>query len=103
MNGFPVVRDHAEGCTLRLRVRPGARKTAFLTAKQPDGPLRVSVAAPPVDGNANQTLLRFLADHFSISRSSVRLVSGEHSRDKVVLLRGLTAQQILARLPERPL
>ena len=93
-----ALRDHPEGCSLAMRVQPGARKTAFLGLTADGAHWRVAVAAPPVEGSANQALMRFLADVFSLSRASVRLVNGEHSREKVVLLRGITAAAASARL-----
>ena len=93
-----TLRSHPEGCTLALRVQPGARRSAFLGLSAEGATIRIAIAAPPVDGGANQALLRFLASHFALSRASVRLLSGERSRDKVVLLRGLDAPAAFALL-----
>ena len=102
MNPTMALRPHPEGCTLSLRVQPGARKSALLGSSADGTQWRIAVKAPPVDGSANLSLLRLLASHFSLSRSSVRLLHGEHSRDKVVLLRGLTPEQAAALLPAIP-
>ena len=67
---------------LRLRVHPKARKNA-ITGLRGDA-LKVSVTAPPEDGKANDAVLRLLAEALDIPLSSVELVSGAHSRDKVV-------------------
>ena len=93
-----ALRSHPEGCTLAVRVQPGARKTALLGLSADGNSVRIAIAAPPVDGGANHALLRFLAAHFALSRTSVRLLSGERSRDKVVLLRGLDAAAALVLL-----
>lgn len=95
-----ALRDHPEGCSLALRVQPGARKTAFLGLAADGALWRIAVAAPPVESSANQVLMRFLADTFSLSRASVRLLSGEHSREKVLLLRGISAAAAVAMLPQ---
>ncbi len=99
MNPSPALRDHPEGCTLALRVQPGARKAAFLGLTADGAQWRIAIAAPPVEGSANQALLRFLAHYFSLSRASVCLLNGERSRDKVILLRGLTTTAAAALLP----
>jgi uncharacterized protein len=51
------------------------------------------VQAPPIEGRANEALIKFLAELFNISKSSVELISGELSRSKVFLLRGVTEQR----------
>lgn len=46
--------------------------------------MRIRVSSPPVDGEANKTLIRYLAKQFRVKRSHVRIVAGERSRDKMV-------------------
>jgi uncharacterized protein len=67
---------------LTLRVIPRARKTEF--AGERDGALVVRLAAPPVEGAANDALIEFLARHYHVPRRAVRIVSGERSRVKRV-------------------
>ena len=64
-----------------------------------DGALRVRVSAPPVDGAANEALLRLLADRLGIPRRDVRLAGGESARQKVVAVDGVAADSIVARWP----
>jgi len=64
-----------------------------------EGALRVRVSAPPVDGAANETLLRLLADTLGIPRRDVRLVSGASARQKVVAVDGVDADSIVAHWP----
>lgn len=98
-----MVRSVAAGVTLAVRAQPGARKTAITgiygegTAAQ----LKIAVHAPPIEGRANEALIAFLADTFSIPKSSVELVNGELSRSKVFLLRGVTLTQFQAFIAER--
>ena len=58
----------------------------------------VRLAAPPVDGAANDALLTFLAETLDVPRRSVRLVAGEKSRDKKVAIAGLELPAILSAL-----
>ena len=64
-----------------------------------DGILRIRVAAPPVDGAANAALLRLLASVLDVPKRSVRLVSGESSRVKVVAVVDVDPASIVARWP----
>lgn len=67
---------------LEVRVVPRARKTEF--GGERDGRMVVRLAAPPVDGAANDALVAFIADHYKVPRGRVRIVSGEKSRNKRV-------------------
>ena len=84
------------GVRLRLRVQPRASRTEITGVH--GGALRVRIAAPPVDGAANEALIRFLAERLGLPRSAVRLVAGETSRTKVVEVDGLGARELPARL-----
>jgi uncharacterized protein (TIGR00251 family) len=58
----------------------------------------VRLKAPPAEGQANEALLRYLGRVLDVPFSSVRLVRGSSSRDKLVEIEGLTAKDVLARL-----
>jgi uncharacterized protein len=64
-----------------------------------DGVLRVRVAAAPVDGAANEALLRLLADELGVPRRDVRLVAGATSRGKLVAVDGVGAELVRVRWP----
>jgi uncharacterized protein YggU (UPF0235/DUF167 family) len=64
-----------------------------------DGSLRVRVAAPPIEGAANQALVRLLAEELGLARRSVRLVAGAAGRQKLIVVEGLTADELVARWP----
>ena len=64
-----------------------------------DGVLRARVAAPPVDGAANEALLRLLAEELRVPRRDVRLVAGAGSRTKTVVVDGLGPDRVLERWP----
>ena len=66
---------------LDVRVQPGAKKDAW-TGRAPDGRRRVSIAAPPIEGRANQALLAFVAKSLGLPRRAVRLTHGAGGRDK---------------------
>jgi len=79
-----------------VRVQPRASRDEI--AGEWEGALRVRLQAPPVDDRANEALIEFLARILKISRSAVRILSGERSRTKRVELSGVTSQQVVALL-----
>lgn len=90
-----MLRSVAGGVTLAVRAQPGAKKTAILgvygegAATQ----LKIAIQAPPVEGKANAALIAFLAETLGIAKNKVELVSGELSRSKVFLLRGVSLEE----------
>lgn len=64
-----------------------------------DGVLRVRVTAPPIEGAANQALIRFLADELGVARRDVRLVAGAAGRQKLIVVDGVEPEEILERWP----
>ncbi|HEX6107033.1 MAG TPA: DUF167 domain-containing protein [Gemmatimonadales bacterium] len=90
------------GVRLHLRVQSRASRTEV--AGRHGDLLRVRIAAPPVEGAANDALVRFLARTLGVPRGAVRLVAGETGRTKVVEVAGLSEADARARLlPEPPL
>ena len=67
--------------TLQIRVIPNAKQNKIVD----DGErLKIYLTVPPADGRANKALIAYLADHFGVRKSAVRIAKGEKSRDKVV-------------------
>jgi uncharacterized protein len=64
-----------------------------------DGVLTVRVAAPPVEGAANQALLRLIAAELDVPRRDVRLVAGAGGRSKLVVVDGVDREVVLRRWP----
>ncbi len=64
-----------------------------------DGILRARVAAPAIEGAANQALLRLLADELDIPKRDVRLIAGAASRTKLIVIEGVDPEVILERWP----
>ena len=88
----------AQHTTLRLRVVPGARRSAVVGRYGDAWKLRV--AAPAEAGKANDAVLGLLADALDVSRLDLELTAGRSSRDKVVALRGLAPDAAAERLAE---
>jgi uncharacterized protein len=77
---------------LKVRVQPRAKRDAIVDER--DGVLRVSVAAAPVEGQANMALCKLIAKRAGIARGRVSVVRGERSREKVVRVEGLTMDEL---------
>ena len=84
------------GIRLRVHVQPRASRTE-LAGRHGDA-LKVRLAEPPVDGAANEALVRFLAERLGVPRSAVRLEAGAAGRAKLVTVDGLTPETALRRL-----
>ncbi len=81
---------------LAVRVVPRARRTEV--AGERGGAVLIRVAAPPVDGKANEAVRRLIARRAGVPRSAVAVVRGAAGRDKVVRIDGLDAAEARARL-----
>lgn len=90
------VEDRPGGCTLAVRVVPRARRTEAAGVRA--GALLVKLAAPPVEGAANEALVAFLAARLGVPRRAVALVSGTRSREKRVAIDGVSATEVARRL-----
>ena len=78
--GWPCLSQHGEALWLAVSVSPNAKRTAADGLH--DGALRVRLAAPPVDGKANDTLVAWLAGQLGLPRRAVSLVRGPTARRK---------------------
>jgi hypothetical protein len=98
-----MLRAAASGVTLAVRAQPGAKKTAIMGiyGEGATAQLKIAVHAPPLEGRANEALMAFLAETFSVPKSAVELASGEISRSKVFLLRGVTMARATAVLAQQ--
>lgn len=91
MSGRPV-----SEAVLDVRVIPRSPRTRVDGRR--GGAVLIRLAAPPVDGAANDALLRYLAEALGVPRRSVRLLAGATSRDKKVAISGLDVSAVLAAL-----
>ncbi len=87
-----------EGTRLRLRVKPGARRTEVVGPH--GGALKVKVAAAPERGKANRAVIELLARTLDVPAAAVEILSGETSQDKTVLVR-LPPAEVASRLSGR--
>ena len=94
------LRESEDGVTLKVRVQPRASRDAL--GGERAGALVVRLTAPPVEGAANEALVRFLGKALAVAPSAVRIVGGATGRNKVVAVAGLDAAAVRARLGGDP-
>jgi uncharacterized protein len=89
-----ISEDVAQGTvSFLVRVQPRAGRDEIVGTL--DGALKIRLSAPAVENRANEALVEFFADVLKRPKSAVRILSGEHGRNKRVEIFGVTRQQIL--------
>jgi uncharacterized protein (TIGR00251 family) len=83
-DSLPCLSPRGDGVLLQLSVVPNARRTEVDGLH--DGALRVRLAAPPIDGRANEALVAWLAKSLGVARRDVEVLRGESSRRKQVAI-----------------
>ena len=85
-----------EGVILAIHLQPQAKRDEI--AGTHAGALKIRLKAPPVDGKANQALLAFLAQRLSLPKGKIKILKGLTSRQKQVLIQGLSLEEVKKRL-----
>jgi uncharacterized protein (TIGR00251 family) len=94
MSGY--LTETQDGTVINVKAQPRSSKSGI------DGligdAVKVRIRCAPVDGKANRELIETLADEFGIAKSRVEFKSGETSKQKRILLRGVTAAEVAAKV-----
>jgi len=93
------LQTHPEGIVLPVRAQPGAGASGL--RGEHGGALKVAVTQVAEKGKANQAIVEVLADELSLKRSQVELLSGYTQRLKRILIRSITARELLDRIAAR--
>ena len=75
--------DGKRGAALAIRVTPRARKNEIVEVLR-DGTVKVHLTAPPVEGKANEALIKYLAKVLDVSQKQLEIVAGSSGRDKLI-------------------
>ena len=94
-----MIKDVPGGVELLVLVQPRASRSKILG--EHDGRLKIALAAPPVDGEANAALLELLAEVLEVRKSDVSLIDGHTGRRKRVKVTGLDAERLRAVISRR--
>ena len=92
------IRERADGVTIECRIQPRSGRTAIKGAR--DGILQISLNAPPIEGRANRALIELISKRLGVRKSSISIAGGEHSRNKVLFIEGLTRDEAAAKLSD---
>ena len=90
------LKESPAGTTFAVKVHPRAKKNA-ITGQVGDA-LKLALTAPPVNGKANAACIDFFAKLLNVPRSSVTIAAGQSSRNKVIRVAGLSAEEVHRRL-----
>ncbi|MBP9695007.1 MAG: DUF167 domain-containing protein [Candidatus Magasanikbacteria bacterium] len=72
------------GKKITIKVLPRSAKNEIVNGDTEDGLIKVKLTASPVDGEANEALIKFLSDFWDIPKSKIRIVKGKTSRNKII-------------------
>ena len=89
--------DGKVGSALAIRVTPRASHNKVAEVMS-DGVVKIHIAAPPVDGEANEQLLSFLAEILNVSKSRIEIVAGVTGRDKLISVLDMDAEAVHKRI-----
>ena len=89
--------DGKKGSALAVRVTPRASRNEIVDLLD-DGTIKVRIAAPPVDGEANETLIEFLADILGVPKSRLDIVAGVSGRDKLIAVLDMDVETAHSRI-----
>ena len=88
------------GARARITVKVQPRAKVTRVAGRMEQPYRLQLAAPPVDGKANEECIAFLAELAGVAKSRVRILAGLHSRIKVMEIEGIGQEEMEKRMNE---
>ena len=88
--------SHGKSNWLQVKVTPNASRNEIIGLA--DGVLQVKIAAPPTKGKANRELTAFLSQALGVKKSSLSIVKGQTSRNKVIAIEGLSRDDIMRQL-----
>ena len=82
---------------LKVYLQPKSSKNEIIGSYR-DG-IKVKLTAPPVEGKANEALIRFLAKELGVSPSCIEIIRGQHSREKTLKISGNVDQDLVKKIP----
>jgi uncharacterized protein (TIGR00251 family) len=99
MEKWSFLDQSSDGAVLQIYVQPGSSRNELAGIHQ--GNLKVRLTSPPVEGQANRTCIEFLAKLLGIPKSRVEILKGLKSRQKKVLIRDVSPEQVQAILQQK--
>lgn len=91
--------DSKHGAAISMRVTPKASRNEIVEIIR-DGIIKIHITAPPVDGKANDALIKFLSEVLDIAKSRIDIIAGVSGRDKLVTVLDMDADTVHKRIME---
>ncbi len=91
-----IVKDHPDGVTVKVRVTPRSSRRAVILPIEDI--LRIKLTSPANEGRANKELLKFLGKKLGLAPSSITILRGHNSREKILLIRGTDGKSLVGKL-----
>lgn len=85
------------GAAITVRVTPRASRNEISDVLE-DGTIKIRLTAPPVEGQANNALVRYLADLLKVAPSTIDIIAGQTGRDKLVTITGMDPATVQERI-----
>src|SRR5262245_52596193 len=92
----PFIQVRPDGVCLAVKVQPRASRNEI--GESIGNELKIKVTAPPVDSAANEAVIKLLADTLGCSRGAVRIIRGQASRHKLILIQDIPAEELARKL-----
>ena len=91
------IRQNEDGIVFTIMVLPRSSKCEIVGIQ--DDALKLKIAAPPVEGRANEECIRFLAERLGIKKARITMIGGHKGRRKTISIAGLNSHDLLAIIP----
>jgi len=90
--------DTALSARLEIRLKPRAKNDRVTVSGS--NTLSIAVTSPPLEGKANEHLIRLLSKKLGVPKSSFTILRGDHSKNKVVAIEGITAEEAMKKIAD---
>lgn len=88
-----MIKETSEGVIISLSVLPNAPKSEIIGPY--NNTLKIKIKAPPIEGKANDAIIDFFSEVFEVSKKNIEILKGDKSKQKQVLIRGLSQKKAL--------
>ena len=92
LNSYLTYDAANSSCKVSCHIQPKSSRNALVGIH--DGKLKIALTAPPVDGQANSMLIKFLSSYLDKPKRDVEIVSGDSSRSKIVLIKNISEKEL---------
>lgn len=81
---------------IKVKIVPGSSKNKIIGAY--NDALKISIAAPPVEGKANKKCIAYLAKYFDVAKSKIEIISGQTSKNKIIKIYDISQKEFLDKI-----